>query len=203
MWEKWSLFDESTRVPLIIYHPQSPFKGQRYPHPVELIDIFPTINDILGVKFNRKELYKHTGKDVKQHRKFIPLQGKSLAPLVLGRDFRFRAKRSTSLVHYRGDAMPVLNRTFAISQTWRCAQLHEHKHDPRSKSGTLGNDVPHDFRPWDCCNVDDKVKEIALQVSVMGYAMRTPDYRYIAYIHVLRPHRLPQVPPPPPPPPPL
>lgn len=26
----------------------------------------------------------------------------------------------------------------------------------------------------------------------MGYAMRTPHFRYIAYVHTLRPHRLPQ-----------
>ena len=26
----------------------------------------------------------------------------------------------------------------------------------------------------------------------MGYAMRTPYFRYIAYVHTLRPHRLPQ-----------
>ena len=157
-----------------------------------MIDIFPTINDILGIKFNRKELYNHPDFNIKQQRKFIPLQGKSLAPLVLGRDFRFRAKRSTSMVHYRGEGMPILNRTFAISQTWRCAQLHEHMLDPR-KIGTRQGDVPPDFRPWDCCNIDNKEQEISLQISVMGYAMRTFDYRYIAYVHMLRPHRLPQV----------
>jgi hypothetical protein len=27
IWEKWSMFDESTRVPLMIAHPMSPFKG--------------------------------------------------------------------------------------------------------------------------------------------------------------------------------
>ena len=124
-WEKWSLFDESTHVPLIIHHPQSPFKGQRYPYPVELIDVFPTVNDILGVKFNRKEIY---GNDPKEpgYRKFIPLQGKSLAPVVMGREFKFRAKRGTNFVQYRGDLMPYLNRTFAVSQTWRYCTYFNH-----------------------------------------------------------------------------
>ena len=85
--------------------------------------------------------------------------------------------------------MPLLNRTFAISQTWRCAPLSEHFKDPR-KDGKDGN-VPTDFKPWDCCNVDDKQNNIDAQVSVMGYAMRTPHYRYVAYMHMLRPHRLP------------
>jgi arylsulfatase A-like enzyme len=190
IWEKWSLFDESTHVPLIVHHPQSPFKGQRYPYPVELIDVFPTVNDILGVRFDRKKLYHADPRDPRSARKFIPLQGKSLAPVVLGRDFKFRSKRSTHFVTYRGDQMPHLNRTFAITQTWRCAPLSDHLKDPR-KSGELGN-VQRDFKPWDCCNVDDKPDWIAKQVSVMGYAMRTPDYRYVMYIHVLRPHRLPQ-----------
>jgi arylsulfatase A-like enzyme len=48
MWEKWSLFDESTHVPLMIYHPDSPYKGRHYPEPVELIDVrsqeaYPTL----------------------------------------------------------------------------------------------------------------------------------------------------------------
>ena len=30
MWEKWTLFGETTRVPLLISHPKSPNKGTRY-----------------------------------------------------------------------------------------------------------------------------------------------------------------------------
>ena len=41
------MFDESTRVPLLIHHPLSPYHGQHYVHPVELVDIFPTINDLV------------------------------------------------------------------------------------------------------------------------------------------------------------
>jgi hypothetical protein len=34
----------------------SPFKGQRYTHPVELIDIFPTVNDLVAAPpFDRKK----------------------------------------------------------------------------------------------------------------------------------------------------
>ena len=35
---------------MIIHHPLSPYKGQRYSRIVELIDIFPTINDLTQAK---------------------------------------------------------------------------------------------------------------------------------------------------------
>ena len=69
--------------------------------------------------------------------------------------------------------------------------MNEHMKDPRKKEWTAF--VPKDFKPWDCCNVDDKQKDIDRQLSVMGYAIRTPDFRYVGYIHSLRPHRLPMV----------
>jgi arylsulfatase A-like enzyme len=31
--------------------------GKHYPRPVELVDIFPTINDLLGIPFNTKYIY--------------------------------------------------------------------------------------------------------------------------------------------------
>lgn len=56
IWEKWSMFDESTRVPLLIHHPQSPHHGMHYSHPVELVDIFPTVTDIVKPPdFDRKK----------------------------------------------------------------------------------------------------------------------------------------------------
>ena len=77
IWEKWSLFDESTRVPLMIYHPQSPYKGKHYSHPVELIDIYPTVLDLMQVDSDR-DLVCRKGHLCRW------LQGKSLASLVLG-----------------------------------------------------------------------------------------------------------------------
>ena len=53
--EKWSLFDESSSVPLLVAHPDSPFKGQHYPHPVELLDVYPTVVDLLNVPIQREK----------------------------------------------------------------------------------------------------------------------------------------------------
>ena len=43
------------RVPLMISHPMSPYKGHHYPYPVELVDIYPTVNELLGLPFDRKD----------------------------------------------------------------------------------------------------------------------------------------------------
>ena len=85
IWEKWSMFDESTRVPLMIYHPLSPFGGQHYTDPVELIDVFPTVIDLLNPPFNRNKIYN--APRTRHPRRIVPLAGKSLAPMVLGREW--------------------------------------------------------------------------------------------------------------------
>ena len=169
----------------MIYHPQSPFKGQRYPHPVELIDIFPTLNDLLGAKFDRATLYPF--------RKYVPLQGKSLAPIILGKQFQSRYKRTNSLVNYPFgvNKMPYLNQTFAITQTWRCADVEDGYKDPRTDST-----VPRTHKPWEVCSVKatrSKSFNISSEISLMGYSMRTLDFRYTTYIHFHRLHLLPEL----------
>lgn len=78
MWEKWTLFDEATRVPLMVYHPLSPFKGQHYRYPVELVDVYPTVTDLLQAPF------KSRGKVCRDQYTCKPFQGKSLALVILG-----------------------------------------------------------------------------------------------------------------------
>ena len=77
IWEKWTLFDESTRVPLLISHPKSPFQGSHYKSPVELLDIYPTVLDLVAPPYDMQKVCKPD--DICK-----PLQGKSLAQIVLG-----------------------------------------------------------------------------------------------------------------------
>ena len=44
-----TLYEEEIRVPLVIHHPRSVPAGTRIPHPVELIDVGPTLLDQAGV----------------------------------------------------------------------------------------------------------------------------------------------------------
>ena len=97
IWGKWTLFDESAHTPLIVHHPLSPFKGQHYSPVVEAIDIFPTIVDLLQAPF---DVHKHCPQHDKVVQACTPPQGKSLAPVVLGRfwDGSLKKKNSASLI---------------------------------------------------------------------------------------------------------
>ncbi len=50
MWHKMTLFEESTRVPLIIYSPRMAGNGKRCGGLVECIDLYPTVADLCGLK---------------------------------------------------------------------------------------------------------------------------------------------------------
>lgn len=131
-------------------------------------------------KFDLSWIFKGSG----WSKKFIPLQGKSLAPLILGKEFRYRPVKANSKIIYNGDKMPTLNHTFALSQTWRCAPKDKALRDQR-----VDKNAAEDLRQWDACNVD-KIDHWT-ETSVMGYSMRTLDFRYTMYIPFLRPHRIP------------
>ena len=48
-WQKQTLFENSTRIPLIISAPNSENKGASSVSPVELIDLYPTLMDLTSI----------------------------------------------------------------------------------------------------------------------------------------------------------
>eukprot|EP01041_Mallomonas_annulata_P003872 gene3872-7730_t len=241
LWEKWSLFDESTRVPLLIHHPASPFLGKRFTEPVELLDIYPTLNDILGAPYDHAQVCPSPSTG---HR-CLALQGKSLAPVILGdvwtqmqgegrqdqngagsvtvkvgkrrsskrgqkrrRERRKRerdddidrggatsqsrrsltedlskdivslleASRSHSHGHSHSRSVPM-DSYFALSQSWRCANR------------TLLHAPDRDWKEslWKSCTIQDNYNEKgANELSLMGYSLRTTEFRYTAWLHFNR-----------------
>ena len=49
-WQKQTLFENATRVPLIISAPNLKNKGLISNSPVELIDLYPTLMDLTNIK---------------------------------------------------------------------------------------------------------------------------------------------------------
>jgi hypothetical protein len=78
------MFDESTRVPLFIYHPKTPFAGQHYWSPVELLDIYPTLIDLLPLPYDHRTTCSGFEQFFGINKVCHVLQGKSLARVVLG-----------------------------------------------------------------------------------------------------------------------
>ncbi|MFA5057747.1 MAG: sulfatase [Opitutaceae bacterium] len=72
-WNKVTNYEEGTRVPLIIVDPAAPHAGRVVSQPVELLDLYPTFCDLLGLPKP-----KH-------------LEGESLLPLLRGEPGRVRA----------------------------------------------------------------------------------------------------------------
>jgi iduronate 2-sulfatase len=71
LWQKMSLFENSCRVPLVIYDPRSKGNGKACGRTVELVDLHATLAELAG-------LPAPTGRDPK-----VPaVEGKSLKPLL-------------------------------------------------------------------------------------------------------------------------
>ena len=149
---------------------------------MELIDIFPTINDFLGVnKFDQNVSFLLRKEDV-----LLSLPGKSLAPIVIGKQFipkHYSIGRNALLNTSRSDIidihenMPYFQHNIAITQAWRCASIEESKRDPR-----FDFTVPRNHNPWNIC-LRKQVGKLHKRVKVMGYSLRSKEYRYTAYIH--------------------
>jgi uncharacterized sulfatase len=126
MWSKMSLYEVSTRVPMVIAAPGAA-TGKVSPRTVELLDLYPTLVELCGVPAPQG------------------LQGKSLAPLL--KDPAAAWEKPAMTVLKRGEVLGKSVRTERYRYTeWDAgrqgAELYDHSADPHEQRN-LARDPKH------------------------------------------------------------
>lgn len=122
-WQKLSLFEESTRVPLIISAPGfDTSAGKACDAVVELIDLYPTIADLAGLNEQAPKI----------------LQGVSLRALLDDPERADTERAAYTVTHQRGESIRTerwrYNRWGTVGE-----ELYDHKNDP----GEFTNLIQH------------------------------------------------------------
>jgi uncharacterized sulfatase len=121
LWRKNMLFEESTRVPLIVAAPGMARPGASTAALVEMVDVYPTLVDVAGVPAPS------------------PLDGRSLRPLLDDPAAAF--KDAVFSVSSRGRRLARSVRTAQYRYTWwrpDAAELYDHAADPEEIRNLAG-----------------------------------------------------------------
>ena len=118
-WQKQSLFEESARVPLIIYAPKSKGNGGVSPRTVELIDLYPTLAEVCNVTAP------------------AGFEGESLRPLLINPKGAWR-KAAYTIVQRNAAGKTIFGRSVRTERyrytEWdegrQGAELYDHNTDP-------------------------------------------------------------------------
>ena len=215
IWGRKSLFDESSRVPLVIAHPNSPYRGSHVFEPVELVDLFPTILDLVSSPHIRGKSIMHAHSRAHEQQGLLgprkrdhhrgrheELSGKSLASLVVGSKYRLSLQRGRSahgaggsIASHRhsqrqgGPAMGThLHSGFALTQALRCADWSGGKDPVYSGAAASPAEAQAAATNWRECALGNRSASAGAgaagtATTVMGYSMRTLDFRYTLWLH--------------------
>jgi arylsulfatase A-like enzyme len=124
-WEKFTLWEESTRVPLIIASPGLTSPGSRCVRPVSLLDLYPTLLDFCGLAPPPQRL-----------------EGVSLMPLL--RDPAAPRTAAAVTTHEDGNHAVRSERWRYIRYRDGSEELYDHQTDPNEQNNLAGRD---EYRP--------------------------------------------------------
>ena len=116
-WQKQTLFDNATRIPLIISAPNLENKGAKSISPVELIDLYPTLMDLVNIT---------TPKHV---------VGKSLVPIMKNVN---ASVRSSALTRWR-NGYSIKTKRFRLTKWGRNGELGYELYDHNNDKNELIN----------------------------------------------------------------
>jgi iduronate 2-sulfatase len=155
LWQKMSLFEESARVPLLIVAPGTSAKTGVAKTPVSLLDLYPTLTELCGVKAPSN------------------IQGQSLLPMLKNTEEKGRGWALTQVMRGGGNRPGAAaaqgaagNRFFGYSlrtPRWRYTEWDE---------GNRGRELyDHDADPKELTNLADK-PEHAATVAELSQQLR-------------------------------
>lgn len=131
-WHKFTLWEEATRVPLIIAAPMVTKAGSRSAQPVSLIDLYPTLIELCDLSRNER------------------LDGVSLVPLL--HDAAAKSKRPAVTSHGRGNHSVRSQRFRYIRYADGSEELYDHRADPHEWTNLAGlaehNQLKHELARW-------------------------------------------------------
>ncbi|MBD3267111.1 sulfatase-like hydrolase/transferase [bacterium] len=131
-WRKFALWEEATRMPLIISVPNSRHKGVKCQRTVTLLDLYPTLSDLCGLK----------ARDA--------WEGNSLAPLLKEPKRKWNYPALTT--HGRNNHTIRTERWRYIHYQDGTQELYDHKNDPLEWKNLAGDaqyaDVIAEHKKW-------------------------------------------------------
>ncbi|MGE3809421.1 MAG: sulfatase [Gemmataceae bacterium] len=128
LWQKMSVFENSARVPLIIYDPSARGNGQPCARTVELIDLHPTLADLCGLQAPKQ------------------VEGKSLKPLLENPKAAWDKPAFTQVRHRKSLGRSVRTERYRFTM-WgddgkEGIQLYDYQTDPEENKN-LASDPKH------------------------------------------------------------
>jgi arylsulfatase A-like enzyme len=131
-WEKFTLWEESTRVPLIIVAPGMTKAGSQCAQPVNLLDIYPTLVELAG------------------HDPRPELEGQSILPLL--KNPHMETGRAVVTTYGRNNHGVRSTRWRYIRYHDGSEELYDHRSDPDEYSNLAGReeykDVTQELAAW-------------------------------------------------------
>jgi arylsulfatase A-like enzyme len=123
---KWSHYEESLRVPLIIHDPRSKHKGKVKKQMVLNVDIAPTICDLAGIDSSKKH------------------SGVSLSPIIYGQDKKLKWRTDFLFEHLWARPIPLMEgvrdeRYVYARYTLADKSIYEYLHDLKQDPDQLKN----------------------------------------------------------------
>ena len=158
-WQKQTLFDNSTRVPLIFSGPGIESNIRIENSPVELIDIYPTLMDLTGI-----ELPDH-------------VVGKSLKPVFENNNFK---TRNSALTRWR-NGYSIKTENFRLTKWGENGELgyelYDHRNDKEELKNLVSNTSYSSLLDSMKIEIDIRIANAKLKPKGVGRQFEQESYR--------------------------